>query len=102
VVVDPRDPKHLYLSMSGGGTFESTDRGADWHPLNRGCDAVFLPEPDAEFGHDPHCARIAPSNPDRLYQQNHCGIYRIDRPGNRWQRVGENMPKEVGDVPIPA
>ena len=30
--------------------------------------------------HDPHCVRLCPSNPDRLYQQNHCGIYRLDRP----------------------
>jgi hypothetical protein len=98
IIVDPRDKNHLYLGLSTGGFFESTDRGADWRPLNRGCDAVFLPEPDAEFGHDPHCARLAPSNPDRLYQQNHCGIYRIDRPSNRWVRVGDAMPEEVGDI----
>jgi hypothetical protein len=48
--------------------------------------------------HDPHCIRISPANPDRLYQQNHCGIYRIDRPSNTWVRIGNAMPKEVGDV----
>jgi photosystem II stability/assembly factor-like uncharacterized protein len=41
---------------------------------------------------------MCPSNPDRLYQQNHCGIYRIDRPSNTWERIGRNMPKKVGDV----
>jgi len=41
---------------------------------------------------------MSPSNPDVLYQQNHCGIYRVDRPGNRWSRVGDNMPPEVGDI----
>jgi photosystem II stability/assembly factor-like uncharacterized protein len=98
VMVDPRDKHHLYIGLSTGGVFESLDRGESWRPVNRGCDAVFLPDPDAEFGHDPHCVRLAPSNPDRLYQQNHCGIYRIDRPSNRWVRVGEAMPKEVGDI----
>jgi hypothetical protein len=48
--------------------------------------------------HDPHCIRMCPSNPDRLYQQNHCGIYRIDRPSNTWQRIGRAMPKRVGDI----
>ena len=45
--------------------------------------------------------RLAPSNPDRLYQQNHCGIYRLDRPGTRWERIGKAMPKKVGDVGFP-
>jgi hypothetical protein len=98
IIVDPRDKAHLYLGLSSGGFFESTDRGASWRPLNRGCEALFLPDPEAEFGHDPHCARLSPSNPDRLYQQNHCGIYRLDRPSERWTRVGEGMPKEVGDI----
>ena len=51
--------------------------------------------------HDPHCVRISPANPDRLYQQNHCGIYRLDRPSNRWRRIGRKMPKSVGDVGFP-
>ncbi|MCH2222062.1 MAG: glycosyl hydrolase, partial [Dechloromonas sp.] len=51
--------------------------------------------------HDPHCVRLCPSNPDRLYQQNHCGIYRLDRPGRRWTRIGRNMPEDIGDVGFP-
>jgi len=51
--------------------------------------------------HDPHCVRLCPTNPDRLYQQNHCGIYRIDRPSSEWVRVGRSMPKRVGDVGFP-
>lgn len=98
VIVDPRDPAHLYLGMSAGGVFESTDGGADWAPLNDGMATVFDPDPGPEFGHDPHCVRIHPQRPDRLYQQNHCGIYRIDRPSDTWSRVGDNMPRDVGDI----
>jgi len=101
VNVDPRDSDHLYLGLSGGGVFESTDGGKDWHPLNRGSLALFFPEPSPEFGQDPHCMRIHPLQPDRLYQQNHCGIYRIDRPSETWVRIGENMPAEVGDIGFP-
>lgn len=39
--------------------------------------------------------------PDRLYQQNHCGIYRMDRPEGRWVRIGDNMPKQIGDISFP-
>ena len=101
VNVDPRDPQHLYLGLSGGGVFESTDGGADWAPLNQGCAADFLPDPDPPYGHDPHCVRVHPAMPDRLYMQNHCGIYRIDRPATRWERIGDNMPREVGDIGFP-
>jgi hypothetical protein len=99
--IDPRDPEHIYLGMSSGGVFESTNRGADWRPLNAGCQADFLPTPDPEYGHDPHCMRLHPLEPDILYQQNHCGIYRMDRAEGRWERIGEKMPKAVGDIGFP-
>ncbi len=51
--------------------------------------------------HDPHCVRLCPSKPNRLYQQNHCGIYRLDRPSEQWIRIGKNMPKQVGDIGFP-
>jgi photosystem II stability/assembly factor-like uncharacterized protein len=99
--VDPRDARHLYIGMSSGGIFESTDGGADWRPLNRGVKALFMPDPDPEFGHDPHCLRLHPRDPDRLYHQNHCGIYRLDRPGDRWVDIGAAMPKSVGAIGFP-
>jgi len=101
ILVDPRDARHLYLAISIGGVFESTDGGRDWAPLNAGIEADFLPDPNVEFGHDPHCVAIHPLNPDRLYQQNHCGIYRLDRPGRAWVRIGRAMPKSVGDIGFP-
>ena len=93
IQIDPRDPQHLYIGLSGGGggVFESSDGGADWRPLNQGCEASFLPDPYPEFGQDPHCVRLHPLAPDVLYQQNHCGIYRLERPAERWERIGDNM-----------
>jgi hypothetical protein len=99
--IDPRDSHHMYIGISVGGVFESADKGESWTPLNKGCAAEFLPDPEADFGHDPHCIVQHPAQPDRLYQQNHCGIYRLDRPGNRWQRIGDNTPKEIGDIGFP-
>jgi len=96
--VDPRNPSHLYVGLSGGGVFESRDAGAGWRPLNAGSVADFLPDPNPEFGQDPHCVRVHPAAPDVLYQQNHCGIYRLERPSETWERIGDNMPREVGDI----
>lgn len=101
VVIDPRDPSHLYVSLSTGGTFETTDGTRTWRPLNQGVRADFYPDKYPEFGQDPHCMVISPANPDRLYQQNHCGLYRLDRPAERWERIGERLPRTVGDIGFP-
>jgi photosystem II stability/assembly factor-like uncharacterized protein len=101
ILIDPRDARHLYIGISSGGVFESTDGGKDWAPLNEGCEANFLPDPYPVYGHDPHCVVMHPREPDRLYQQNHCGIYRLDRPSRRWTRIGENMPRTIGDIGFP-
>jgi photosystem II stability/assembly factor-like uncharacterized protein len=101
VIVDPRDASHLVFSMSGGGVHESHDAGGSWRTLIKGMEVVEGLDAATVTFHDPHCVRLCPSNPDRLYQQNHCGIYRLDRLGDTWQRIGRKMPKRVGDIGFP-
>ena len=87
--------------MSSGGVHESADAGRSWHTLVQGLEVVEGMDVATLTFHDPHVVRLCPSNPDRLYQQNHCGIYRLDRPGTQWQRIGNKMPKRVGDIGFP-
>jgi photosystem II stability/assembly factor-like uncharacterized protein len=101
IIVDPRDPKHLYFAMSGGGVHESVDGGRSFAPLVKGMEVVNGFDAANIAFHDPHCVRLCPSNPDRLYQQNHCGIYRLDRPSAEWVRIGKNMPTRIGDIGFP-
>ena len=101
ILIDPRDPAHLYFGMSGGGVHESHDAGRSWALLIKGMEVFGGGDASDPRSHDPHCVRLCPSNPDRLYQQNHCGIYRIDRPDDTWQRIGRKMPKRVGDIGFP-
>ena len=101
IIVDPRDPLHLYFAMSGGGVHESRDGGQHWSTLVEGLDVVEGFDASNVTFHDPHVVRMCPANPDRLYQQNHCGVYRLDRPGSRWTRIGKRMPRRVGDVGFP-
>ncbi|MDP2239967.1 MAG: glycosyl hydrolase [Burkholderiales bacterium] len=103
IIVDPRDPNHLYFGMSGGGVHETVDGGKTWRVMIKGMDVVegFGFDPAKPTFHDPHCLRMCPSNPDRIYQQNHCGIYRLDRPSDTWVRIGKSMPKKVGDIGFP-
>lgn len=101
ILLDPKDHNRMYFGISIGGVFESKDNGANWTPLNKGVEIVFSPVEDPEWGHDPHCVAQSQVNANILYHQNHCGIYRIERPSDRWIRIGENMPKEIGDIGFP-
>ncbi len=105
LIVDPRDPAHLLFGMSGGGVHESRDAGRSWSLLIQGMQVVEGFDASSAAFHDPHCVRQCPTRPDRLYQQNHCGIYRLDGWGDAactgWHRIGSKMPKRVGDVGFP-
>ena len=87
--------------MSSGGVHESSDGGRSWEPLVTGLEVVEGFDASNIAFHDPHCVRMCPTDPDRLYQQNHCGIYRLDRPRRDWTRIGERMPKAIGDIGFP-
>ncbi len=102
IIIDPRDRRHMLFGMSGGGVHESKDGGKTWQVIINGMEVVqgYNLDPKIPTFHDPHCVRICPSNPDRLYQQNHCGIYRRDGNG-AWERIGRSMPKTVGDIGFP-
>ncbi|WP_442776787.1 WD40/YVTN/BNR-like repeat-containing protein [Sphaerotilus montanus] len=101
ILVDPRDGRHLWIAMSGGGVHESTDGGQSWTPCVGGMAVVEGFDPAVVTFHDPHCVRLCPSRPDRLYQQNHCGIYRLDQPARDWVSIGAGMPAKVGSIGFP-
>ena len=39
---------------------------------------------------------MAPGMPDRLYQQNHCGMYRSDDGGRHWESIEAGLPSTFG------
>ena len=109
VQVDPSNRGRILVGLSGGGLFLSDDEGTSWRPVNGGVAMDFAPPKEDgseyEYGHDPHDAVIHPANPRRWYHQNHCGIYRLDwnddEKEQRWRRIGNSMPKNVGDIGFP-
>ncbi|MBX3086387.1 MAG: glycosyl hydrolase [Anaerolineae bacterium] len=89
VVVDPRDSNHILIGISVGGVFETTDGGQHWETRNKGLLACYLPDPHSEAGHDPHYMVASPSNPDVLWQQNHCGVFRSVDGAKTWQDISQ-------------
>ena len=76
--------------------YRSDDGGATWTPCNRGVRAEFLPDRFPRTGQCVHQLRLHPAQPDRLYQQNHCGVYRSDDRGESWIEITQGLPSEFG------
>jgi hypothetical protein len=93
---DPRDPRRIYCSLSAGGVYRTDDGGASWRPCNRGVRAEYLPDRFPEAGQCVHRLLLHPARPDRLYQQNHCGVYRSDDRGESWVEITGGLPSEFG------
>ena len=87
VVVDPRDAKHLFVGVSSAGVLETRDGGQTWKGSSKGMLNDYLPNPAAEWGHDPHFVTCCPAEPDRLWQQNHCGVFTSEDGARTWKRV---------------
>lgn len=89
IVVDPRDADRILVGVSSAGVVGTTDGGKTWHGMNKGMLNDYLPNGEAEWGHDPHFVAQCPGAPDRLWQQNHCGVFTSEDAGKTWRRVSK-------------
>ena len=98
LVFDAEEPDAIWVGISAAGVFYSPDGGAHWEPRNRGTRADFMPEDQRypETGQCVHSVVRACGRPERLYQQNHCGMYRSDDGGQSWVSIEEGLPSSFG------
>ncbi len=93
---DPSDPRRMYCSLSAGGVYRSDDAAASWNAVNHGVRCDFQPRQYPEAGQCVHRLRVHPAMPERLYQQNHCGVYRSDDRGESWVEITDGLPSDFG------
>lgn len=98
LVPHPTDDKQIWVGISAVGVFHTADGGQTWETRNTGTRCDFLPEDQRypEFGQCVHCVVMAPGPEGRLYQQNHCGMYRSDDGGRTWQSIEAGLPSSFG------
>lgn len=96
IVPDPADAQRITVAMSTGGVYRSVDGGDSWTPANTGIKAYFFPDPWPEFGQCVHKVAAHPDAPQRLFAQNHHGVYRSDDGGDQWVSIADGLPADFG------
>jgi photosystem II stability/assembly factor-like uncharacterized protein len=97
IIIDPKNPKRIYIAISAAGAFRTEDGGLTWKPINKGLKSQFeLPDSDADVGHCVHRIALHPSRPDVLFMQKHWDIMRSDNSGDQWTEVSGNLPTDFG------
>jgi photosystem II stability/assembly factor-like uncharacterized protein len=98
ILLDPSDPKRMFIAISAAGAFRTDDGGTTWKPINRGLKSEYIPDPDAEVGHCVHRIAMHGSRPNVLFMQKHWDVMRSDNGGDLWHEVSGNLPTDFGFV----
>lgn len=96
ILLDPADANRIRVAISTGGMYVTEDGGDSWRPSNAGVRADFLPEKYPEFGQCVHKVVQSPQDPNRMFLQNHWGLYRSDDRGESWTDIANGVPSDFG------
>ncbi len=96
ILLDPADPARIRVAISTGGMYVTEDGGSTWRPSNRGVSAVFLPDKYPEFGQCVHKVVQSKQQPERMFLQNHWGLFRSDDRGESWTDIANGVPSDFG------
>jgi photosystem II stability/assembly factor-like uncharacterized protein len=96
IVPDPVDRRRITVAISTGGVYRSDDGGRSWQVKNKGVRADFMPDKYPEFGQCVHKVVSHPARPERLFLQNHWGLYRSDDGGDSWRDIANGVPSDFG------
>ena len=96
IVLDPSNKQRMYVAISAGGVYRTVDGGRSWTAQNRGIRAMFMPNKYPEFGQCVHKIALHPNRPERLFLQNHWGLYRSEDHAETWTDIANGVPSDFG------
>jgi photosystem II stability/assembly factor-like uncharacterized protein len=96
IIPDPSNTARMWIGISAVGCMRTDDGGQSWAFANKNTRADFLPERYPEFGQCIHRLVQHPTQPNVLYQQNHCGVYKSLNAGEDWVDIQHNLPSDFG------
>lgn len=105
IVPHPEDPKRMWLGVSAAGVFATEDGGKTWEGRNRLANGEICGEHDhpaaPRDGHTGLCVHnmalgTTTGGQDRLYQQNHHGVFASSDGGRSWSNITDGLPSTFG------
>ncbi len=96
ILLDPSNPKRIYIAISSAGCFRTDDGGKTWKVITKGLKSNYMPDPTAEIGFCVHRIALHPKRPDTLFMQLHWDVMRSDNAGDLWTEVSGNLPTDFG------
>ena len=96
ILLDPVHRERMFVAISAAGVYATEDGGGTWCARNRGIRMVNQPEKYPEFGQCVHKMAMHPARPERLFLQNHWGLYRSDDGARTWKDIANGVPSDFG------
>lgn len=96
ILLDATNRQRMWIAISTGGVYRTEDGGQTWQVRNRGVRAEYMPNKYPEFGQCVHKVVQHPARPQRLFLQNHWGLYRSDDAADSWKDIARGVPSDFG------
>jgi len=96
VLVDPRNPNRLWCGISAVGVFRSDDGGETWNAKNDGVPSAIEDSEFKDIGYCVHGLARHPDDANRIFRQDHKGMFRTSNGGDSWDRIEEGLPSSFG------
>lgn len=100
IIIDPRNPRRMWVAMSAVGVFRTEDGGETWKACNKGLARVPTGQPYEEVGYCIHKMAADPHDPDTLYMQEHGGVFKTTDGGDNWFPIEQGLTLSEGDSPF--
>lgn len=95
IVADTAGAGRIWVAISAAGVFASEDGGTSWERRNRRANSGPAAA-DGETGLCVHNLQRAAGPGDRLWQQNHEGVFTSPDGGRSWREVTAGLPTSFG------
>ena len=96
LLVDPAQRDRVWVGISAVGVFRSDDGGASWASRNEGVPVIIEDKEFKEIGFCVHALVADPADANRIWRQDHKGMFRTTDGGDHWERIENGLPSGFG------